>query len=222
MYSLTPKGYTTLVVVAALALVAAGQARAQATLVPASTASRSDSATSNQGGSWHNTMPDRLISARVRDGVLMVDGMVGKVQLNYDIERTGFMYFFVPGVGTAVVSLGPLAGGEKVADGFDGDRLAFTVQGHSFELSSETPLLSKHKKRDKADIYVRLDSSTVALSRSPKVGYGDTTEPPYVWPLSNPEPLSKEKVSYVVPPPPLPKNVLPRTVDTASVASPKQ
>ncbi|MGA8938296.1 MAG: hypothetical protein WB439_03945 [Acidobacteriaceae bacterium] len=167
-------------------------------------------------------MPDRLISARVRDGVLMIDGMVGKVQLNYDIERTGFMYFFVPGVGTAVVSMGPLAGGVKVPDGFDGDRLAFTVGGHSFELSSEEPLLSKRKNKDKADVYVRFDRSTVAVSRYPRMGYGNTTQAPYVWPLSAPEPMSREKVAYVVTPPPVPKNMLPRTETTASAATPKK
>ena len=82
-------------------------------------------------------MPDHLISARVRDGVLTIDGMVAKVQLNYDIQRTGYMYFFVPGVGTAVVSMAPLADGVKVPDAFDGEKLAFTVDGHSVELSND-------------------------------------------------------------------------------------
>ena len=51
------------------------------------------------------------------------------------------------------------------------------------------------------------------------MGYGDTTEPPYVWPLSDPQPASKEKVAYVVTPPPVPKSMLP---ETASSATPKQ
>jgi hypothetical protein len=148
----------------------------------------------------------------------MIDGMVAKVQLNYNIERTGFMYFFVPGVGTAVVSMAPMADAVKVPDAFDGDKLAFAVSGHTFELSSESPLLSKRKDKDKADIYVRLDPSTVALSHFPRMGYGNTTEAPYVWPLSAPEPRSKD--AYVVTPPPMPASVLPRTVDTASAASP--
>jgi hypothetical protein len=167
-------------------------------------------------------MPDHLISARVRDGVLTIDGMVAKVQLNYNIQRTGYMYFFVPGVGTAVVSMAPLADGAKVADAFDGETLAFSVDGHSVELSSGVSLLAGRKSHAKADAYVRLDRSTVALSRYPRMGYGDTTASPYVWPLSNPELASKEKVAYVVPPPPLPKSVLPRTVNTASTGSPNQ
>jgi len=62
--------------------------------------------------------------------------------------------------GTAVVSLEPLADGTKVPDAFDGEKLAFTVDGHSVELSNEgTSLLDKRKS--KADVYVRLDRSTV-------------------------------------------------------------
>ena len=69
------------------------------------------------------------------------------------------------------------------------------------------PAAAGAKKKNKADVYVRLDRSTMAVSRYPRMGYGDTTQPPYVWPLSNPEPASKEKVAYVVTPPPLPKSV---------------
>lgn len=218
MSHFSPRLYTTFAL-AALATVVVSGAQAQK-LVPVSDTSKP--VTTTNGSNWHNTMPDRLISARVRDGVLMIDGMVGKVQLNYDIERTGFMYFFVPGVGTAVVSMGPLAGAVKVPDGVDGNKLAFNVDGHSVELSSDAPLLSKRKNKDKADIYVRMDHSTMALSRYPRMGYGDTTEPPYVWPLSEREPVSKEKVAYVVTPPPMPKSVLPRTEDTASAAGPNK
>ena len=166
-----------------------------------------------RSAAWHTTSPNRLISAQVSDGVLTVDGMVGKIDLNYAIQHTGFLYFFEPGVGTAVVSLSPLAGAEKVTGGFDGSKLAFTVEGHSFELSCARPMLSRRRNKEKADIYVRLDASTAALSRYPKMGYGDTTEPPYIWPLSQPEPVTN--VHYAVTPPPMPRSVLPETVDTA-------
>ncbi len=191
-----------LALLAAASVLAARQASAQASVAPA-----------RHGQAWHNTMPSRLISAQVSDGVLTVDGMVGKIDLNYLIDHAGFLYFFEPGVGTAVVSLSPLAGAEKVPNGIAGARLAFTVEGHSFELSDAKPLLSRHKNKQKADIYVRLDTSTVALSRFPRMGYGNTNESPYVWPLSQPEPVSTMK--YVVTPPPMPSSVLPRTVDTA-------
>jgi len=201
------KVYSTLALVAALSVAVASQAQAPAKPVSASTTTASQ-----------DTMPKNLISARVRDGVLTIDGMVAKVQLNYDIQHTGYMYFFVPGVGTAVVSLEPLADGTKVPDAFDGEKLAFTVDGHSVELSNEgTSLLDK--RRSKADVYVRLDRSAVAISRYPRMGYGDTAAAPYVWPLSGPQPANKEKVEYAVTPPPVPKSMLPQT---ASSGTPKQ
>ncbi len=199
--------YSTLALVAALSMTAAGQAHAQAKAVPASSTTSQPAAT-----------PDHLISARVRDGVLTIDGMVAKVQLNYDIQHTGYMYFFVPGVGTAVVSMAPLADGVKVPDAFDGEKLAFTVDGHSVELSNEGSSLLE-KRKGKADVYVRLDRSVVAISRYPRMGYGDTATAPYVWPLSSASPASKDKVEYAVTPPPVPKSMLPQT---ASSGTPKQ
>jgi hypothetical protein len=204
-----------LALVAALSVAASSQAQAQAKLVPVSstTSQPADTGTARAG---HDTMRNHLISARVRDGVLTIDGMVAKVQLNYDIDRTGYMYFFVPGVGTAVVSMAPLADGVKVPDAFDEGKLAFAVDGHSVELSSESNLLPGRKSKAKADVYVRLDRSSAALSRYPRMGYGDTTQSPYVWPLSNPESTSKEKVAYVVTPPPMPKSVLPQTASATT------
>lgn len=217
MSQFLPRVYSTLALVAALSVVTSSQAFAQAKVVPASTTPPAAADTASAKG-WHDTMPDHLISAKVRDGVLTIDGMVAKVQLNYDIERSGYMYFFIPGVGTAVVSMAPLADGTKVPDAFDGEKLAFTVEGHSVELSNASTSLLE-KRRSKADAYVRLDQSTVAISRYPRMGYGDTTQAPYVWPLSNPELASKEKVDYVVTPPPVPKSMLPQS---ATSASPKQ
>ena len=197
-----------LTLVAALSMVGATQVEAQAKAVPV------DSATT----AAQDTMPKNLISARVRDGVLSIDGMVAKVQLNYDIQHTGYMYFFVPGVGTAVVSMDPLVVGTKVPEAFDGEKLAFTVDGHSIELSNDGSSLLE-KRKSKADIYVRLDRSTVAISRYPRMGYGDTSAAPYVWPLSAAQTASKDKVDYVVTPPPVPKSMLPQT---AASGTPKQ
>lgn len=201
------RGYSTLALVAALSMVAANQAHGQAKAVPVSSTTSQPAA-----------VPDHLISARVRDGVLTIDGMVAKVQLNYEIQNTGYMYFFVPGVGTAVVSMAPLADGVRVPDAFDGEKLAFTVDGHSVELSNEGSSLLE-KRRGKADVYVRLDRSVVAISRYPRMGYGDTATAPYVWPLSAASPANKDKVEYAVAPPPVPKSMLPQT---ASSGTPKQ
>jgi hypothetical protein len=204
MFQFSPKVCSILALAAALSVAVASQAQSQAKMVPAST-------TSQPAPVSNDSMPKSLISARVRDGVLTIDGMVAKIKLNYDIQQTSYMYFFVPGVGTAVVSMAPMEGATKVPEAFDGEKLAFTVGGHSVELSSDGSLLDRH--RGKADVYVRLDPTTTALSRYPRMGYGDTTNAPYVWPLSDAAPASKEKVAYVVPPPPTPKSMLP---DTAS------
>jgi len=208
--SQSPLKVSSMLAMAALSVVAAGQAHGQARLVSVSSKSAMASAPSDTPSTraWHDTMPDHhLISARVRDGVLTIDGMVAKVKLNYDIQQNGYMYFFIPGVGTAVVSMAPMEEAVKVADAFDGGTLSFPVDGHSVQLSSESNLLPGRKSKAKADVYVRLDRSTVAISRYPRMGYGDTTAAPYAWPVSNPELASKEK--YVVTPPPTPKNMLP-------------
>ena len=197
------KNFSALTLVAALSMVGTAQVEAQAKAV------RVDAA----APAAQDTMPKNLISARVRDGVLTIDGMVAKVQLNYDIQHTGFMYFFVPGVGTAVVSMDPMTDGTRVPDAFDGEKLAFTVDGHSIELSNDGSSLLE-KRKGKADVYVRLDRSAVAISRYPRMGYGDTSAAPYVWPLSASQTASKEKVDYVVTPPPVPKSMLPQTASS--------
>ena len=197
------KNFSALTLVAALSMVGTAQVEAQAKAV------RVDAA----APAAQDTMPKNLISARVRDGVLTIDGMVAKVQLNYDIQHTGFMYFFIPGVGTAVVSMDPMTDGTRVPDAFDGEKLAFTVDGHSIELSNDGSSLLE-KRKGKADVYVRLDRSAVAISRYPRMGYGDTSAAPYVWPLSASQTASKEKVDYVVTPPPVPKSMLPQTASS--------
>jgi hypothetical protein len=159
-------------------------------------------------------MPDKLISAQIHDGVLAIDGMIAKVQLNYELQHTGYMYFFVPGMGTAVVSLAPLADAVKVKNAFDRSKLTFAAGGHTFELTSRGNLLTKD--RSKTDVYVRLDRSTTAVGRYPRMGFGNTTRPPYVWPLSGP--AVKDRDAHFVTPPPLPPSVLPRTLNTATAA----
>lgn len=159
-------------------------------------------------------VPNRLISAQVHDGILTIDGLVANVEMNYQIQRNGYMYFFVPGVGTAVVSLSPMPDAERVNDAIEGNVLHFDAGGHTFELTNKGNLLSKDKT---TDVYVRLDRSTVAVGRRPRMGFGDTDSAPYVWPLS--APAEVDTTEYVVTPPPMPKSVLPRTMETASIPS---
>ena len=219
MFHFSPRVSITLTLATAFTLAAASQvqAQAQATPVSMSTASTpSNSNTTSSNASWHDSMPDKLISAQIHDGILSIDGMVAKVQLNYDIQRAGYMYFFVPGMGTAVVSLAPIADGERVRNAIQGSTLSFTAGGHTFELSNKGNLLEKRDRT--SDVFVRLDRSTVAVGRYPRMGFGDSTESPYVWPLS--APAGPDRDAHLVAPPPLPASVLPRTEVTASASSP--
>jgi hypothetical protein len=124
------------------------------------------------------------------------------------------MYFFVPGVGTAVLSLSPLPDSIKVKNAFDGSNMSFTVNGHIFELASQGDILGGGK----TDAYVHLDGATVALSRTPHMGFGTTLQPPYVWPLS--QAPSDDKRAGLVAPPALPANMVARTKqDDATTSS---
>jgi hypothetical protein len=220
----SPRVYLILIYTVAIACFSAVsqvQAQTQATPVAMTRTSNPSNSDSLLRPAWQDTLPNKLISAQVHDGVLTIDGMVAKVQLNYEIQHTGYLYFFVPGMGTAVVSLAPIPDAVRVKNAFEGAKLMFSAGGHTFELTGSGNLLTRDKT--KTDVYVRLDSSTVAMGRYPRMGFGNTAEAPYVWPLS--APATKDRESHFVTPPPLPRSVLPRTVatnTTSSVASTNQ
>jgi hypothetical protein len=150
---------------------------------------------------------DKQFSAKVTSGMLVIDGLVAKVQLNYDIHRAGYMYFFVPGEGIVVVSRVKMPDAIEVKDAIQGSTVAFNIGGHSLELTSnaslEGGLLEAH------DVYVWLDKETILLSRTPEFGYGNTRLAPYAWPLSKAE--RKDNSVHFVVPPPMPANLLPKT-----------
>jgi hypothetical protein len=177
-------------------LAASSQIQAQALVANSSINSNPSSKSA-----WHDTLPSKLISARVDDGVLTIDGMIAKMQLNYDIDKASYMYFFVPGVGTAVVSLSPMSDSIKVKNVFDGSTLSFTFDGHSIELTSKGDILGSGK----SDAYIHFDGSTVAIARTPRMGFGKTLQSPYVWPVSSMS--ADEKQSHLVDPPALPANM---------------
>jgi len=177
---------------------------------------------------------DKRINAKVTSGMLVVDGLVTKVRLNYDIHHAGYLYFFLPGQGTIVVSEAklPMLDAVKMKDVIQGaggelSLIAFQIDGHSFELTSEMPtdsslktkIETKIKGGDHAsrDAYVWMDRNTTALSRAPQFGYGNTLHAPYVWPLSGAE--GKDTYAHYVEPPPLPPNMLPKTKATLVAAS---
>jgi hypothetical protein len=158
---------------------------------------------------------DKKFSAKVTNGMLEIDGLVAKVQLNYEIHHAGYLYFFMPGEGTVVVSRVKMPDAVEVKDAIQGSTVMFRIDGHSFELSSDAALeggpLEAH------DVYVWLDRGTTELSRTPQFGYGNTRRAPYAWPLSRPE--GKDTYAHIVAPPPMPANLLPKTKATLVAAS---
>jgi len=210
MFHFSPRAFVQLTIAGACILAASSQSQAQAIL--ATTSSTSNSSTANKA-SWNDTVPGKLISAKVNDGIFAIDGMVVKVKLNYRIDKAGYMYFFVPGMGTAIVSISPMPDSFKVKNAFDGNKLTFTAEGHRFELTSKDEIAGKN------DAYIHFDHSTVALARTPRMGFGDTTQAPYEWPASRPSPMDKE--AHLVQPPALPASALPKIEDPTATISGK-
>jgi hypothetical protein len=194
---------TTSVSLLAASFLAAGSMHAQ-TFAHAEAGSAA--ATTTPNAAWHDTVPDKLVSAKIRDGVLSVDGLVAKVRLNYEIRNAAYIYVFLPGTGTAIVSMSPLPNGERVKDLFRGSKMAFTIGGHSFELASQGNIAGEGASAG----YVMLDRTTALIARAPMVGYGMTTRAPYVWPVSG-KPATAGDTAYSTH---LPANMLPRTEAT--------
>ena len=157
---------------------------------------------------------NRLLYARVRDGVYTVDGMVAKIKLNYDVDGANFIYLFVPGVGTAVVSAFPEPNALVSHAVVNQNELTFTVDGHHFGLTGVT--LANGKGRVPDGLYVHLDRSAWRLSRLPMVGFGNRAEPPYEWPGALPLESAEESEAI----PPVPSTLLPSLAAPASAVHP--
>jgi hypothetical protein len=134
--------------------------------------------------------------------------MVGKAQLNYDINQH-FLYFTVPGVGTAIVAQTRFWNSLPQKDAFHGNTLTIQVNGHTVELTNSGPLL----KEKSAEAWVAVDPLYGAGMAFPQMGYGDTIARPYVWPGSKAE---KTDVNAVVKAPPLPNGVRPKPAIASS------
>ena len=174
---------------------------------------------------WHETRPDKRLFLQVRDGSLTVDGLTAKVQLNYDVRDQGYLYFYMPGEGTAIVSLVSMSDSQLVSHAIQGSRMEFAAGGHDFKLDSAVPLLPnstkgfKGGKDAKVDVYVRFDREANHLARTPLFGYGETTRAPYNWPYSLPQDRVASDVPVRRDAPPLPVSVLPRVQQVSLVAT---
>jgi hypothetical protein len=144
--------------------------------------------------------PPKVTPANISRGTFTVDGVIGKAALNYAIPDLKFIYFYAPGIGAVVVSDNRFAGAVEQKNAFHGQTLTVTVGGnHTMQLFSDDILLSKRgtvgkesKQNKKAESAFVVFNPTFTLpTRFPQVGYGDKPDPPYAWPGSKMNGITK-------------------------------
>src|ERR1700722_2569678 len=124
--------------------------------------------------------PPKTISVSITRGTLTVDGMTGKAALNYEIKDLKYIYFYVPGVGTTVVSNAPFPAAVEQKKAFDDKTLTVTVNDHIVQLTSDQRLLGKAPE----SAYVLVDKNFTVPTKFPVMGYGPIRVAPYAWPGS--------------------------------------
>ena len=145
--------------------------------------------------------PPKTVSVSISRGTLTVDGMTGKAALNYEIKDLKYVYIYVPGVGTTIISNDPFPGAVEQKKAFDDKTLTVTVGDHVLQLASDNRLLGKAPE----SAYVLVDRSFTVPTKFPVVGYGPIRVAPYAWPGS------KENAALAGPieAPPLPADLRP-------------
>ena len=138
--------------------------------------------------------PPKTVSVSISHGTLTVDGLIGKAALNYEIKDLKYVYFYVPGIGTTVVSNDPFPGAVEQKHAFDDKTLTVTVGEHVLQLASDNRLLGKSPE----SAYVLVDKYFSAPARFPVMGYGPIRVAPYAWPGSKQN--GEEKGALEAPP----------------------
>ena len=149
--------------------------------------------------------PPKTISVSISRGTLTVDGMTGKAALNYEIKDLQYLYFYVPGIGTTVVSTGAFPGAVEQKKAFDDKTLTIAVGEHAVQLTSDKSLLGKNLE----SAFVRVDKSFVVPTKFPVMGYGQIRVAPYAWPGSRTNNKTTEELKGTVEAPPLPADLRP-------------
>jgi hypothetical protein len=135
--------------------------------------------------------PPVLVPVDIVSGELTVDGLIAKAHLNFQIIDLRYMYIWVPGLGTAVISNQPFAGAKLQVDAIDGNTMTVKADGHQLQLACDGNMLGREagkkmfqgKKKDKPlSLYVALDTNYQKGSSYPEFGYGDQNKAPYNWP----------------------------------------
>jgi hypothetical protein len=146
--------------------------------------------------------PPKTVAVSISRGTLTVDGMTGKAALNYEIKDLKFIYIYVPGIGTTVISNDPFPGAVEQKHAFDDKTLTVMVGEHVLQVSSDNRLLGKAPE----SAYVLVDKSFPVPSKFPVMGYGPIRVAPYAWPGSK---SNNEELKGVVEAPPLPVDLRP-------------
>jgi hypothetical protein len=146
--------------------------------------------------------PPKIVSVSISRGILTVDGLTGKAALNYEIKDLKYLYFYVPGIGTTIVSNDPFPGAVEQKRAFDDKTLTVTVGEHVVQLSSDKRMLGKAP----SSAFVRVDKSFSVPTKFPVMGYGPIRVVPYAWPGSR---MNEELKGAVVEAPPLPADLRP-------------
>jgi hypothetical protein len=182
------------------ALLLGASASGQSSLMTSGSSTRA--AGNTQAAKAASIPPVHPFSTTIRDGILTVDGLVGKAQMNYDVHQA-FLYFTVPGIGTAIVAQSRFMNALPQKDAFHGDTLTLQLNGHTIELSNAGPIASGRA----SEAWVSFDPLYGADIAFPQMGYGNTIQRPYVWPGSKAE---KTNSNAYVQAPPLPPSLRPK------------
>lgn len=153
------------------------------------------------------------ISTQITNGILTVDGLVVKARLNYDIHNAPYLYFFLPGTGTVIVSREHIPNSAPEKGGFHGSVMTVTAFGHTIELTSDNPITTGKPET----AWVTSDNDYTHADRTPMMGFGDTLYAPYAWPGAKPFKPAADSGLARYNPPPLPASLLPRLASSYSV-----
>ncbi len=113
---------------------------------------------------------------RVQSGVLTVDGLTVKTAVDLQISRFHYLYIYVPGSGTAVISEQPFAGAREQKAAFRGNTLTVFAGDRRLQLTAAKRL------RGTRSAFVRFDRGIGPGTRVPAVSFGDAAMVPAIWP----------------------------------------
>ena len=150
----------------------------------------------------HKEKEPKMTPVSISRGTFTVDGMIAKAELNYDIADLKYIYLYVPGIGTLVVSNQPFPGAKEQPGAFNGNTLTVTTADHKLQIGSDKRMLGKKPE----PAYVLVDRDFTLPSKYPVVGYGKALKAPYAWPGGRP---NAALAGAFVEPPPIPVNLQP-------------